>query len=753
MPRGAWVRGWLLIGALALLAPLAAAAPDETLELGWVPETPPGAPERAHPLLATSPAGVVAPAGAVEAAFASLVFAESAPLPVAVDVKASPPVLWLDRDGNGRFDPAERLELATVGGTYVARFQTDLVYLDRPDVLPCDIELVYRPAAAAGRRLATRAQGYRRVRVVVGGRLRRIGLVDGNGDLCFDDPEQDFVVVDQDADGRFDVRVGAVERSTLAEPIRLGRRAFTLRVTARDGRGAELVRSPAHAGRALRRGGEAAPVALDRMPPDATVRERAESAIRLHRMRHPLALDAAAALVEASGLTDPQRRGLAQILSESGEADHVDALVRLYQRIGLPEPIRERIVRSLTDVRDEDATERWAALLGNTSRRMRVVGIRLLAAHPDDAAVQALVKHGPREDDERVLDALIEALASRPDAGAAAFLIESAKRGGRKRDVAVRALGRIGFGVPAVRTFFGRLLGSNNERERMLALDLVAGSEHIDFCPRVAPSLLHRSWEVRQAAIEALAALRCQSSVTALIERIDKEPRRRLRIEMGKALFTLTGVYFYEDAKRWGAWWAEHGESFEFPTEALSLPLGDGDTTEGFYGLPLESDHVLFVIDRSGSMNAVAEAVTGATRWTIAKREVLRAARPIGSRGAAGVLLFATGVSSWQPRLRRMGPTAQRGLADWLGRSGPGGGTNLYDALARAYEYVGADTIFVVSDGVPSAGRYKSAPQVLRAVDKLAAGRRVRVHCVSVGMDSRLLEQIATLTGGRYARR
>lgn len=753
MRRGDLARGCLVLGALALLGSGAAAAPERTLELGWVERAPPGAPERAYVLESAPAPGLEPPAGALTARFAALRFADNVPLDVAVDVAAEPPVVWVDADGDKRFGPAERLELSPLGAAWAGRFQLDLVYHERPDVLACEIELVYRPKAPAGRRLVSRARGYRRGRLVVDGRVRRIGLVDGDGDLRFDDAERDYVVVDQDADGTFDVGVDAVERSALAEPIRLGREAYRLEVGGADGQRLRLLPSTVHRGVALRRAAEATPVDLERLPPDATPRERAAAALRLHRMRHPLALDLAAGLVSESALTDAQRHGIARVLSESGEREHVEALVRLHQRIGLPEALRAQIVRSLGAVRGADALERWTGLLRHPSRRMRVVGIRLLQGHPGEAAVRALVKHGAREEDARVRDVLIDALAARPSAAAATFLIESAKRGGPKRDVAVAALGRIGFGVPEVRAFFAVLLGSNQVRERLLALDLVAGSERIAFCPRVAPSLEHRSWEVRQAAIEALARLRCQSSVTALIERVDKEPRRRLRVEIGKALFQLTGVYFYEDAARWGAWWQEHSASFEFPTEAHALPAGDGDTAEGFYGLPLESDHVLFVIDRSGSMSAVAEAVTGASRWEIAVREVLRAARPLGPDGAAGVLLFATGVSSWQPRLRRMSPSVQRSLAAWLGRSGPGGGTNLYDALERAYAYVGADTIFVVSDGVPSAGRFRSGPQVLRAVGQLAAGRRVRVHCVSVGMDSRLLQQIAALTGGRYVRR
>lgn len=595
----------------------------------------------------------------------------------------------------------------------------------------------------------------RETRAVVGDRLRWIALVDGNADGRFNDPKHDYLLVDHDADGRLDDAAGAVERSALTEPVRIGAVAYRVLVESAEGESVRLEAVSRGAADALRPLPEGlTPDALDALMASDQPRDRMRAATLLRIMRDPRAATLARGLVNESALSHPQRAMLLRVLSESGHRDDVDALLGLHERIGLPGDIRERIIVSLTAVRDSRVVKRWAALLAQPSRRSRVMAARLLGGLGGADAIKVLVKRGAIETDGHVLDVLLDAMAQHPSPEAAEFLIKSAKRGGPKRAVAVRALARLGFDVPVVRKFFGRVLSSNDMRERILALDLVAGSEDLSFCPRIAPSLEHPAWEVRQAAVDAMVVLRCVGSIDALVARIGHEPRRRLKVEMGKALYELTGVYFYEDAERWSSWWGKTRAGYQVPATSHTLPDAEaGGTAAGFYGLPLESDHVLFVIDKSGSMEHVVDRDTGTTRWQMATAEVLRAARALGPKAEAGVLLFDGAITPWRSRLARMTPASLKGLERFLAGQQPAGGTNLYGALEHAFRYIGADTIFIVSDGMPSAGRYRSARGVIEAVRRLGAGRRMAVHTISVGMASRLLEQLAVENRGRYVRR
>ena len=63
-----------------------------------------------------------------------------------------------------------------------------------------------------------------------------------------------------------------------------------------------------------------------------------------------------------------------------------------------------------------------------------------------------------------------------------------------------------------------------------------------------------------------------------------------------------------------------------------------------------------------------------------------------------------------------------------------------------------ADTIFVLTDGIPSEGRFRTESEIVKAVRRLNQTRRIAIHTVSVGQDSPLLERLARENGGHYVR-
>ena len=83
----------------------------------------------------------------------------------------------------------------------------------------------------------------------------------------------------------------------------------------------------------------------------------------------------------------------------------------------------------------------------------------------------------------------------------------------------------------------------------------------------------------------------------------------------------------------------------------------------------------------------------------------------------------------------------------------PMGGTNLYDGLELALLMEDVDTIFVLSDGAPGAGKYTTTKDILAAVERLNQTRRVLIHSIAVGMNSELLRKLAQENGGQYVQR
>ena len=78
------------------------------------------------------------------------------------------------------------------------------------------------------------------------------------------------------------------------------------------------------------------------------------------------------------------------------------------------------------------------------------------------------------------------------------------------------------------------------------------------------------------------------------------------------------------------------------------------------------------------------------------------------------------------------------------------GGTNLFDALELAFKDVDVDTIFVLSDGEPTAGSVRDPGSIRRLVASWNEQRQIRIHCIAIGGTLKLLEALAADSGGEY---
>jgi len=135
------------------------------------------------------------------------------------------PEVWIDGNGDGRFDPGERhrsdvqpLEIPITISIKTGGFAR---FLSRTILL--------RVAADGGVRYAVR--GYAAGPLLLAGRMYGALVTDGNGDGCFDSSHGDRVWIDFDDDGRFDART---EQFPLGSPVMFGRRPYLVR-SATDG--------------------------------------------------------------------------------------------------------------------------------------------------------------------------------------------------------------------------------------------------------------------------------------------------------------------------------------------------------------------------------------------------------------------------------------------------------------------------------------------------------------------------------------
>ncbi len=179
------------------------------------------------------------------------------------------------------------------------------------------------------------------------------------------------------------------------------------------------------------------------------------------------------------------------------------------------------------------------------------------------------------------------------------------------------------------------------------------------------------------------------------------------------------------------------GGYFQTPFEELS-PLSAR--------IPHEASQVaiMFVLDRSGSMNA---AVGDVTRLDIAKQATVTAISLLNPDARVGVVVFDHQATVIVPVTERRD---EQLVAEALAQLIEGGGTNMYPGLAAAIEElldVDAATrhIVVMTDGLTQGADFPALMEVAAA-----AGITVSSVGIGAGADDIRLKQIADLGGGTY---
>lgn len=486
---------------------------------------------------------------------------------------------------------------------------------------------------------------------------------------------------------------------------------------------------------------------------------RAQAIRDLGLLGHPDGLRLALLAAKERPVAVATGKVVCQVLGAAGTPDAVAAMLGLLEEDSLHASVRKEVVDQLRLVRTKESVDLLLKALQAKRSPVRAVAAEILGYLPERRVTTALLKRAKKEKDEEVLPLLLEALGDHGDPIALSTLRNRTRsRQPAVRIAAVRGLARLGFHHDKVRAFFLSMLESKEWVDRVLALDAAKAAGGVKLLPKVVKSLNHRQWQVRLAAVETLGALRAREAVQPLIEQLDDEQERRVRDTIARVLFELTGVNCSDNVKTWRLWWSENGKTFAVPEEVPLLPdRSSGRTTAGFYGIPIVSARIVFLIDQSGSMSAIGEqkehyAAKALNRLDVAVRETLGAIAKLGDRAKVNVIMFHSTIHPWEDQLQRLGPNRKK-LKRTLESKTPTGGTNIYDGLELALRMEDVDTIFLLSDGSPGQGKFVAAPDILRAIRRENQTRRIAIHCVAIGMESALLRELAAQNGGNYVRR
>jgi hypothetical protein len=283
--------------------------------------------------------------------------------------------------------------------------------------------------------------------------------------------------------------------------------------------------------------------------------------------------------------------------------------------------------------------------------------------------------------------------------------------------------------------------------------------------------LLARNEEpiVVETAIEAVARLGTREAIEPLIEGL-RVGRLRARQKARAALCSLAKSLFghdkdyHVDPNAWATYWrkASSGADPDDPTFAEK-------ETASYFRFPVKSDRVLFILDVSGSMNwpdppdgsEIRPADWKERRIDKAHAELFRVLRDLAkqNRGRIGkpakkgetsdvpfapteegvepptmfnVATFAGVVTPWREEAVLANDAHVEEAIAWLEKQLPRGGTATYDALEFGITRNLIDTVFFLSDGVPTLGRFEEREAILAEVRRLNRFKRVTIHTIAL---------------------
>ncbi|MBI3858169.1 MAG: HEAT repeat domain-containing protein [Planctomycetes bacterium] len=393
---------------------------------------------------------------------------------------------------------------------------------------------------------------------------------------------------------------------------------------------------------------------------------------------------------------------------------------------------------SMTD--DKSAAEIYAALR-HADPNVRSMMARALGRLKHASAGDRLSE--PLKD--KVLEvrtAALESVAERKDKNAEAILHREAQ--GANEDSAAIAIGLLpAFPSEATIQLLLKLAGHHKPGLAIPALDALGEVHAADAFAVFEKALKAREWPVRVAAIHGLVRLRRKEGVDLLVDRIDKEEGRMLA-EIVDALRGLTGRPFGYAPGQWKEWWAGAKEDFALPDKAKAIASSQAGTTT-YHGVPVLSHRMVFLLDMSGSMS---EVTGNESRIEQAKKELSRVLGQLSANAQVNLVFFDDRIEPWKKGLVPIKPSLKEAQAV-VARVVPRGSTNIFDSLEFAFGHKEADTIYLLSDGDPTAGRIIAQEDILREIHRMNRLRQIVIHTISFGASS-FLKQLAEQNGGQY---
>jgi hypothetical protein len=352
-----------------------------------------------------------------------------------------------------------------------------------------------------------------------------------------------------------------------------------------------------------------------------------------------------------------------------------------------------------------------------------------LADGPSEEAQAWLLGAGLESPSPDVLGACLEALARNPSPAAldrvhALHARHAAVPAGV--DVAYRALRVIArSGDAKARTALLEAAKGPEWRLRLVAAESLPSLQAFDaeIEAAVRGLLQDEAAFVRQTAAAQTGSAKRKELATALVGLLG-DPRVRTRHVAATALSRMSGLALGHDPKAWAAWAADQEPG---KPETLTFPT--------YHGFSVISDRVVFLVDASSSMTWPWRKPT--KRIDVARAELASVLKQLTPDTLFNVLVYSDKVTAWKKGEVPASPENTSAAIRWSEKAmtEPKGDTHLYEALDAAFaNNPQFDTIFLLTDGNPTAGRYWTSAGLLPSVRAWTRYRRTPIHTIGLSL-------------------
>lgn len=402
------------------------------------------------------------------------------------------------------------------------------------------------------------------------------------------------------------------------------------------------------------------------------------------------------------------------------------------------------------------ARDQLVELLGHRSRELAISAIEALARIGVDGSIDEISSALDRPGtDIRLRARALDALAG--SAGGMEFAIRSAA----SKDPELRAIA------------MGSLSLRSGDPRAMKAL--LAGLNDKDSA-------------VCNVALQSLRSLRIKPMMGALIAVLANHTDESFKVKALELLVNVSGQNFGLAAADWQKWWSASEAAFEFPKQEeegfTSVKKYDLD----YFGIEVSSKRLGLVVDISSSMRQLVavktesleedeeeEAAGGEGRTRVApakkkkkkpggivvkdgkamkidilKKEMTRLLKKLPADTFLNMISFDATFRPWQKALQPLKGKGRARALSYVARITTGSGTNVFDTLEFALKDKRVDTIYLLTDGLPTRGRLTAPEAILKEIKLLNRTRGVTIHTIAFGAESNLLRQLAEQNGGQY---